>query len=57
MVKKSLYKSVAWTQFLLSQNTQKKNFLSPQQELNPWPSRYRLDTLTTELWETIAMVS
>ena len=25
-----------------SWNTQKKNFLSPQRELNPWPSRYRL---------------
>ena len=35
-----------------SRNTQKKNFLSPQRESNPWPSRYRLDTLTTELWET-----
>ena len=31
-----------------SQITHKKNFLSP----NPWPSRYRLDALTTELWET-----
>ena len=35
-----------------SQNTQKKNFLSPQRESNPWPSRYQLNALTTELWET-----
>ena len=35
-----------------SRNTQKKNFLSPQRESNPWPSRYQLDCLTTELWET-----
>ena len=32
-----------------SRNSQKKNFLSPQWEPNPWPSRYRLDALTTEL--------
>ena len=25
-----------------SRNNQKNNFLSPQRELNPWPSRYRL---------------
>ena len=35
-----------------SRNTQKKNFQSPQRESNPWPSRYRLDALTTELLET-----
>ena len=32
--------------------TQKKNLLRPQLESNPWPSRSRLDALTTELWET-----
>ncbi len=31
-----------------SRDTQKKNFLSPQRESNPWPFRYRLDALTTE---------
>ena len=35
-----------------SRNTLKKNFLRPQRELNPWPSRYRLDALVTVLWET-----
>ena len=35
-----------------SRNTQKKNFLSPQGELNPSPSRYRFDALTNELQET-----
>ena len=29
-----------------SRNTQKKNFLSPQRESNPWPSRYRLKNWT-----------
>ena len=29
-----------------------KNFPSPERESNPWPSRYRLDTLTTEWGET-----
>ena len=37
---------------LSSRNTQKENFPSPQWESNPWPSRYRLDALNTELWET-----
>ena len=31
---------------------QKKNIPSPQRELNPWPPRYQLSTLTTELHET-----
>ena len=26
--------------------------MSPQRESNPWPSRYRLEALTIELWET-----
>ena len=30
----------------------KKKILSPKQELNSWPPRYPLDTLTTELRET-----
>ena len=29
-----------------------ENFLGPQWELNLWPSKYKLDGLTTELWET-----
>ena len=29
--------------------------MSPQRESNPWPSRYRLDALTTELWETCVL--
>ena len=32
---------------LLSGNTQKKNFLSPQRELDPWPSSERLDMCLT----------
>ena len=35
-----------------SRTNQKKVFLSPQQESNLWPSRYQLDALITELWET-----
>ena len=35
-----------------SRNTRKKKFLSSQRESNPWPSRYWLDALTPELWET-----
>ena len=42
-----------WIPAFSSRNTKKKNFLSPQRESNAWPTRiYRLNMVTTELWET-----